>query len=84
MAGGFGFFHHIIEKGENIMDNKDIVWYYCKCGQAFSNEKEIDEPDIHPNWLGHVIRYYFEHGTVVYPPGGGTHKATCYRCAEGG
>lgn len=62
---------------------KEIAWYRCRCGKAFSNEIKIEKPDVNYNTFGVVIRYYFEDGTVLYPPGGGTHTATCYGCAEG-
>jgi len=61
---------------------KEIIWYRCKCGKAFSNEVEIEKPDVDHNSFGAVAHYYFEGGTVLYPPAGGTHKATCLECSE--
>ena len=63
------------EQGHNT---KDIIWYRCSCGKAFSNEREISKPDHHGD---NSIVYYFDDGAVRYPLYGDP-VARCWECLE--
>jgi len=66
-------------KGEQGHDTRVTGWYRCSCGKAFSNEVEIDPPDLYDDG---AMRYYLE-GGAVFCPAMGDPVAQCWECGEG-